>query len=302
MSNGNSSGWNRPTSNQPTAKKGGAKAPSMMKGIIVGAVAVVVGIVCIFAFSGKSEKPVEKSEKTGGRIKEVKHVVATNEVAKPTPPQTKEEKRLAQLKRIRDKYGDNIPDNLKPVVYYLENPPQTTYHPNQSKFSYLKHKSERTLATLLTARPGTLLIRQPHFNEGFDAELRAAAIEKIEIADDDPEDVKEIKKAVQETKDELVERVKAGEKASDIMNAETKALYELGMLRHELEIEVAKANRDPSKTDDEVRDFVNAANIMLEQRGSIPVRSPVLMYRQTSLALAAERRKKQQKDTSTKGQ
>ena len=29
-----------------------------------------------------------------------------------------------KLKYYRDKYGENIPSNLKPIVYYLENPPK----------------------------------------------------------------------------------------------------------------------------------------------------------------------------------
>ena len=59
---GSTGGWNRSTANQPTVKKGGAKAPSAIKGIIVGAIAVAVGVACILMFSGGENAPKAKVE------------------------------------------------------------------------------------------------------------------------------------------------------------------------------------------------------------------------------------------------
>ena len=43
MSGNSSSGWNRPSANQPTAKKGGAK-PNFGKGILAGLVVCVLAL------------------------------------------------------------------------------------------------------------------------------------------------------------------------------------------------------------------------------------------------------------------
>lgn len=58
------SGWNKPTSDQPAVKKGGAKAPSALKGIVAGLAIVVplaVLLVWIFARSGEQSQGTKRT-------------------------------------------------------------------------------------------------------------------------------------------------------------------------------------------------------------------------------------------------
>lgn len=228
----------------------------------------------------KAEKPPKPAAKPA--VTNVPPVV-TN-----TPP-TKEEKRAAQLKAIRDKYGDNIPENLKSVVYFLENPPQRTFHPSQSKESIFKRRSEREIASMVTAEPGTWFMRKPTFNERFDEDFRASLGEKIEISDDDTEEQKALKQAVIDTKAELAERMKAGETPSAVMGAHADAMYELGQYRRMIQDELGKLKRDAQYSDRDIEDFVNAANKMLKDKGAKPIPMPKMVFRHVSLKKAAAR-------------
>ena len=209
--------------------------------------------------------------------------VATN------APPTKEEKRAAQLKAIRDKYGDNVPDNLKPVVYFLENPPQKTFHPARTKASIFKRRSEREIAAMVMTEPGTWFMRKPTFNERFDEDFRASLGEAIELAEDDTDEDKALKQAVIDTKAELAERMKAGETPSAAMNAFADSMYELGQYRRLLQDELGKIKRDAQYSNQDVEDFVNAANKMLKDKGAQPIPMPKMVFRQVSLKKAAAR-------------
>ena len=76
---------------------------------------------------------------------------------------------------------------------------------------------------------------------------------------------------------------------STVLAAEAKKLYELGRYKHELQRQITAARKNADYSDDDVRDFVAAANSMLEQKGLKPFSMPSLVLRQTQLTRAKER-------------
>jgi hypothetical protein len=257
-----------------------------------GAVSVVVAVAVVLWMTQSEETEVVVDELAGkpGQIAEVapaKVSPITEAPAKPKP--YKEMSREEKLKSIRDKYGDNIPDNLKPVVYYLENPPQQTFHPARTKFPYLKRRSEREIASVLDVEPGTWMMGKAVFGDKFDKDLAAAIEEPIEFEKDDTDEIRTVKQAVIETKKELAERIKNGEVASDIMNATISELYSLGQYKRDLEEQVGAIRRNAEYTDQDVEDVVNAANQMLQDKGLPPMRMPNMLIRRASLRKAAEK-------------
>ena len=249
----------------------------------------------------KVEKP--KAEKPVKTVREAKPAPAVTN-APPKPKMYKDMTREEKLKSIRDKYGDNIPDNLKPTVYYLENPPQQTFHPARSKYHYLKRSSEREIASVLNIQPGKWMMRAVTFGDKFDKDLAAAMGEKIKFEEDDSDEVKAVKQAVIDTKKDLADRIAQGEKASDIMNSTVKELYTLGQYRRTLEEQVGSIRRNSEYSDDDVRDVVNAANEMLKSKGLPPLRMPNMHIRHANLKRAADRAAAKEaaaKDTAANG-
>ena len=217
------------------------------------------------------------------------------EVKKPRAPETREE-RLAWFKK---KYGDNIPENLKTTVYFLEHPPTTTYKPLPQPEDVFKHQSEKTIAAVLMLQPGTFVMRRTVYDESFDADFVKAVQEPTPIEEDDSDETKALKTAVNEVRAEWIERMKAGEKPSDIMNEAMNTAYELGKYTRELEELLHEANDNPSMTNEDVEDFVKAANAMLKEKGAGELQMPDLLRRQARLRRIV--RKAQLEEQTQKG-
>ena len=235
------------------------------------------------------EKP-----KTAAMPKEVKSVQRTR-VHKPgkvthkaPPPQTPEE-RLAWFK---EKYGDNIPENLKTTVYFLEHPPTQTYRPLPQPEDVFKHQSEKTIAAVLLMKPGTFVMRRTVYDESFDADFKKAMEEPTEIEDDDSEETKELKAAVNEVKAEWAEKMRSGEKPSAIMTQVMDTAYELGKYTREIETLLHEVVADPANTDKDIEDFVGAANQMLKEKGAEELPMPNLIRRQIRTRLRTRRAQK----------
>jgi len=113
-------------------------------------------------------------------------------------------------------------------------------------------------------------------------------------ADDSPED-RELKLAVADAKNELGERMAAGEKPSEVLNGLTDSLYELGKYKRQLEQELTKIRLDPTYTDADIGDFVKAANTLLQEKGLAPIQMPNLVRRGLSIRMAAANRAKKEK-------
>ena len=283
--------WNKPSEPKKVEiKGGGGQRKVYLKGILVGAVAVVVGVVCIFAFSGKSEKPVKKGEKTDGLIKEVAPAPAPKAAEEPKERTYKDLSRDEKIKMYEDRYGTNMPPNIKTVVYHLKHPPTRTFHPMKTRSQIFKNKSDRKIASILLVKPGNFMLRQPTFDENFNQDFVNNLFSNEEILDTDSPEDRELKQAVAATKKDLADLVReSGRKPSEIMNDEAKTLYDLGRYRRDLEKELKKAKTDGSMSDDDLRDFVTAANQMLKEKGLPGFKMPNLVARQASIAMAEQR-------------
>lgn len=282
--------WNKPSEPKVEVKGGGGQRKVYLKGVLVGAVAVVVGVVCIFAFSGKSEKPVEKGEKTDGLIKEVTPSPAPKAAEEPRERTYKDLSRDEKIKMYEDRYGTNMPPNIRTVVYHLKHPPTRTFHPMKTRSQIFKNKSDRKIASILLVKPGNFMLRQPTFDENFNQDFVNNLFSNEEILDTDSPEDRELKQAVAATKKDLADLVReSGRKPSEIMNDEAKTLYDLGRYRRDLEKELKKAKTDGSMSDDDLRDFVTAANQMLKEKGLPGFNMPNLVARQASIAMAEQR-------------
>lgn len=138
------------------------------------------------------------------------------------------------------------------------------------------------------------------FGPKFDADLAAAMNEEIEFADTDTDEQRELKQAVIDTKAELAERIKNGEKASDILTETSRQLYELGQYKRNLEQQVAEIRRNENYTDQDLEDFVKAANQMLEKKGLKPLRMPNMVLRHIGLKRQAQKAAEKTNQEKTK--
>ena len=278
------SGWNRPAANQPTVKKGGAKAPNLGMGILAGLVCVVIALGVMY-FMRDVEKPVEKAPKKPTAIKEV--TPATAPAAKAKEPTNAE--------KLRAKYvwaSIDIPDDWdKPY------PPQA-YRPDGTLKRYSKYvhvvtnkrskismslaeltfsqSSDRAISNLLTVRPGEQLVGDITYDEGFMRRFLKSLETPIVIDEQNDTAVqKELKRLVIETRNDLKARHDAGEDIVAIMNETRQQLRELGIYREEIKKMVSDARKQSGEmSEQDERDLIAAANKMLADRGCEPLRDP----------------------------
>ena len=281
-------------------KKGSAAQRSCVGAWGAGAAAVVAVVVAVALWLAQSnETEVAEEEPTGKpvQIAEVAPAAPQQPAAVPDKPKAyKDLPREEKLARIRAKYGDNIPENLKATVYFLENPPQRTFHPAKSKNDIFTYRSERIIASLLQAEPGDYMVQRRTYDERFDKDFAEALQTPIAFSSDDTAEQRSLKEAVSATKDELRELMEQGKTPSQVLNEVTDNLYELGKYRRDLQMHLAEFKKNENYSDQDIADFVTVANDMLQQKGAKPIPMPNFTLRQLSL-----KRAKQRAETNSKG-
>ena len=299
----------------PAAVRAGATKPRNTRNT---AVPYIIAVAFVLLLAGgawwwlgragaRPSRVVDVPVKSKAMPKEVKPSVAKGAKAvpvrpvrpmrKPIVPKTPEE-RLAFIKKI---YGDNIPENLKSEVYFLEHPPTTTYRPMPRPEDVFKHPSEKTIAAVLLLKPGAFVMQRTVYDESFDEDFKKAMAEPTSIEDGDSDADRELKAAVSEVKAEFAERMAKGEKPSEIMTKAMEEAYELGKFTREIDEMLQEVEDDPTKTNQDVEDFVKAANELLKEKGLEQLEMPELLGRKVRLRRAIFKAQ-QSGETQTKGQ
>ena len=159
---------------------------------------------------------------------------------------------------------------------------------HKSRFKYL---SEEHIAVLIETEPGTTVFGEIPYGKKFIEDFKASLLEDVKITPEDGEYERQLKKAVQETKNDLKARMEAGEDIAQIMRDARKQLIELGNYRSSLEEELKQIARGGEFTEDEFGKFVKAANQMLEAKGATPIKPTRMMYKMLELKAKRNARK-----------
>ena len=241
---GNTSGWNRPSSaDQPKAKKGGAIAPSMMRGIVAGLAVAIVAGVCVFMFAGKGEKPVEKVEKKPTEIKEVTPAPAPKAV--PTSVVQKVEKELPPSERRVKTLSISTNSCTGQVCERYQTADGKTHrwiHP--SKPPIFKHHADQLLVMALGIDDKKGAPPLPPLRGNLDRLFVEAMKDPIVINPDDSPKVVEIKTRVQEARQQVDELMREGISFAQILADHEKLMSENRKVRNEMIAEIKKFNAE----------------------------------------------------------
>ena len=279
--------WNRPHVDSQTKKPlRRERTVRPMRGVIAGAiVAVGAGIVAWLIWPSEDQQPNADSTKTVSHIREVKPATASKPEEQ-TRGLTADEKRLKEIADIEARWaGKEMPIGIKTHLYYLKNPPKKTITV-KVPFDYLRHTCERDIAGVGLAKPGSFFVVQPEYGESFDNDFINALLDHIEISPEDSDEVRETKQAVEALKKDIARICREeGKKPSEIMNEHAKTLFELGRFQENIEQELIKVRQNPDISDDDVKDFFEAANTMLKNKGLEQMKIPDLTHRSLILQL-----------------
>ena len=145
------------------------------------------------------------------------------------------------------------------------------------------NSADKTIAGLLVIEPGTDLIGDEIFDDAFIKAFLKSIESPIIISKEDTEEAKALKRAVIETKIDLKARLDEGEDIAKTLTDIRRELRELGAYREEIKKLIDEKSRDHNLNIDDMKDFVKAANIMLEERGAKSIVMPEFYYRQLEI-------------------
>jgi len=290
------SGWNGSSSTgqaaqpQRPVKSGGVK-PAVVKGI-VGGLAVVVAALAVgyFVLFGDKAAPEKESVKKSAAIKEVTPAAAPKaEVVEEKPKPKFWEVDASQTNGFSEVMQHKWRVAHRPKPAHTNRLEDIRHRARSSIFRY---RSENFIAALLTAKPGETMLGTPNLR-GISEDFMKSCEEPILVTEDDDDYNRDLKKMMNETKIELRQRMKDGEKLEDILTDTRKELQRLSICRQEMQQEIAAYRREGDHTDQDVADFVAAANKILESKGVTPIElSPIIKSRLKHLNQQSEGEKK----------
>lgn len=143
-----------------------------------------------------------------------------------------------------------------------------------------KHDAEEQISWLLDMKIGEPIIGDYTYGEKFRESFMASLDEPVEILETDDERTRELKMAVQETKEDLRKRMKSGDDVVRIMNETMDEYRQLARYKHELQVQLSEIRADQEQySDQDVQDFTSAANELLKHYGLPPLVFPRAVIR-----------------------
>ena len=157
----------------------------------------------------------------------------------------------------------------------LERLPARTIHADAGRKRVFEHQAEREIARLLSIEPGKFFIGNANYGARFQQSFAESVASPTPILEDDDAETIALKKEVNEVKADLAQRLKDGEDIVQIMKDTEHELRTLATFRNDMMKELTALRFDERVTEQDYRDYVEAANRMLKERGLRELSSPV---------------------------
>ena len=270
--------WNRPSESKPVAAK---KKGTWQRGLLAGILVVALGSIAVWMMRLPTEDEAREDAKKSHLIKETTPAKTKAQKAE-TVEQAKKPVQVEQL-AAQKPVTNSVPRKLKLWEKGIRVPKTKPAPPKRFKYD-----AEEDIAFFLETEPGETIFGEIPFDHRFIAQLKESFKEPVEIKPEDSEELKQLKKAIQETKEDLQKRMAAGEDIAQLFTDSRHQLIELGNYRRDIineMMEMAKSD-DTSREDFEV--YVKAVNAMLEKKGCKPFTPTPMTYKM--LELSAKKR------------
>lgn len=265
-------------------RRGGKRGRALRRGVIAAALVVAaIGVLFLVHDSGYDKDtgreilPAVKTNKVAKSVELVTKEAPNLPIQSASPAKTAEPKK-PQLKTYRDERGIlRYEGGLRvPGQRPLAKPIELGTH--QPKI--FKHDAEEHISWLLEMKIGEPIIGDYTYGDKFRESFKASLSEPVEILPTDDEHTRELKAIVQETKEELRQRMASGEDVAKIMNDTMNEYRQLARYKHELQEQLCeiRANKEQFSEQD-IEDFTRAANELLERQGLPPLALPRAIMR-----------------------
>ena len=269
--------WNRPSNdgraNAPGSPRraGTARPTKAVRGVIAGAVVVLGAAVAAWWLWPTGETRQDATSTKRGLIKEVTPAaapkVAEEEEKKPEPPKYWEQPTTNGLTWRQAK------------VWYWKRRPKPSITNDSSRteappaYCIFSHDCDNKIALYLSIEPGQTLVGAPEYGEAFKKDFAESLKEPIIVTKDDDEWTANLKRAVTQTKIELIDRMNAGEDIGKILEDTHEELRKMCLYKSDIEQTFHEQIKElDNPTEEDIEDAIKAANMLLDQKGIAPMR------------------------------
>ena len=276
---------------------GGGVTPKSVWGVVTAMVVAAIGVVVWLSFSTDDkveieEAPKPKAVKTPAPMPEKPKPVKVEKPEEPAPVKIDPNARPTKVGETVNGYIKLPSGRLHKVRGVITN--SVSAIQTKGKYEIFEHHCENEIACLLTIQPGQGLVGTPRYNGRFTKEFLESLKKPIVINDDDSEEDKELKRNVNLAKQELKAAYDRGEDIEKIMLDTRREYQDLAMYKQELRQLIYEYKKTENPSDQDVEDYVTAANKLLEAKGIAPLnigpisRRKLMMMREEALKAGAE--------------
>ena len=276
---------------------GGSVTSKSVWAIVAAMVVAAIGVVVWLSFSTDDkveveEAPKPKAVKTPAPMPENPKPVKVEKPEEPAPVKIDPNARPTKVGETVNGYIKLPSGRLHKVRGVITN--SVSAIQTKGKYEIFEHYCENEIACLLTIQPGQGLVGTPRYNGRFTKEFLESLKKPIVINDDDSEEDKELKRNVNLAKQELKAAYDRGEDIEKIMLDTRREYQDLAMYKQELRQLIYEYKKTENPSDQDVEDYVTAANKLLEAKGIAPLnigpisRRKLMMMREEALKAEAE--------------
>lgn len=226
------------------------------------------------------EKPKNQQiEKKTPKVEKVAEPIVTNKIDK-----------LAKLRSqiyVDDKGVRRWPGGLRvvdePPTFVISNANDIIVKGRNINRQIFKYSSENQIAGLLKIEIGEMVMGSMTYGQRFIDDFKKSLKEEIQFNENDSDEDIELKKAVIDTKKELLARMQSGEDIGKIMSETRKELQDIARYRQTIRQDLMAAIKDENMTEQDIDDFVSAANQLLVEKNAKPLAFPSLLRRKIQM-------------------
>lgn len=261
----NSHGWNRPSSAASTKSRDAHKAKSTLVKLIfsgIAFIAVGIGILCLLQ--------QDKSTGCAGLEDSHKQITEVTPVSqrRVLPPETP----AVDPDARPTKRGQQLNGYVMTPAGMICKIPTNKYVRAKPSYAIFDHMNENFIASILTMRPGDTVVGNMHFNGRFTKDFLDSLKEPIIVTKDDSPENAELKRAVNQAKIELKAAYDRGEDIEELVIKERERFQQLSIYKKELRNEVLAYAKREAASEQDLDDYLAAANKMLEAKGVAPIK------------------------------
>lgn len=253
---------------------------SLARVVYYSVVIMIAGCLCYFAYSWFKSNNQEQNESSDP---------ASNKIEVVSPELNEPSEEVVHLKPTEETYRDErgvlrykigngrAPDPDRKVS---KNSPSRDANGAKrfgSRYTIFETRAENEIAKLISVTPGTQLFGSRRYDDRFEQEFLESCQTPIIVEPGDSNYVKNLKRAMNEVKIEIRNRMASGEKLSDILSEARKELQRLAEYKRNIKRETVELLQSGTLSDDDASDLIEAANVMLNQKGMSPIPASSLM-------------------------